>query len=86
MRGHFLFLNWSYVEEYPSESREFDLSERYSFGIQSGIVFGAGIDFPVGKNNKVVTQILISRTWPITDFEYLRLQRTRGVFTMGYAF
>jgi hypothetical protein len=76
----------SYVEEYPSESREFDLSERYSFGIQSGIVFGAGIDFPVGKNNKVVTQILISRTWPITDFEYLRLQRTRGVFTMGYAF
>lgn len=75
-----------YVMYYPTETKEFDLTDQYPFGKQAGIVLGTGLDFPVGEKNKIVTQILISRTWPITEFEYLRLERTRGVFSVGYAF
>ncbi len=74
------------VEHYPSESIEFDLNERYPFGIQSGILFGVGFDIAAGEKNKIIIQALISQTWPITEFWYLRLQRTRGVFSVGYAF
>ncbi|WP_291860316.1 hypothetical protein [Marinilabilia sp.] len=75
----------SYVDYYPTETKEFDLTEPYPFGIQAGIVLGTGLDISVGEKNKIVTQILISRTWPITEFEFLRLERTRAVFTVGYA-